>query len=621
MQRPAFGARRFPTRRAPHTDPYANPSTLFSHVLTLPTVTRAPNPPLETRLAALPPPPHAPQWTGAQPHSNSVPPSPTNDGFPTSPTVDLAPGSSSTIHKTVLKRPAIATLHVDGTRVTNAADVARQFAAELRVLRTVAAAGAHPNIVGFVGAIDGLGIVLEWIDGATLFERITLGRAAEDRLALSAMLEGTIPGGAVSTFRTARAVVSEQERLVWCDEVLSALCFIHSLGLTHGDINTLNVLIVPSRALHGRAFGRAKLIDFGRSTAVGKHEYPAPCARPFCAPEVTRAWDRAMRGAAVVHERRSRSKSRGRAAASGENTPRATVASRFPPSGTHTPASCTTPCTPTATSGTLPSSLDVDPPSLSSSISSVSSLSAGTQERDSSPDSPTSPDSLTSPVESASTNSKVLPIPVPRRTRPKLPQRKTLPAPPVEPTIPDGQLADAYSFGVLVLCVALGRVIEFEQPTDAYSHHSARYLPYFNPPFDTTGCPAPAHLLPTELFLYQTDPSHPDAPRVKTVASRVKKWMARWDLRKPLDESWSFGAVDGAPWRGAADLDSETEDEEDDEDAEMTVRDDSGELDAKAVEDDEDLGALGLGLEGMDEPEVGDEGYDSDDVEIHMVWG
>ncbi|ELU36351.1 Pkinase domain-containing protein [Rhizoctonia solani AG-1 IA] len=95
-----------------------------------------------------------------------------------------------------------------------------------------------------------------------------------NRLALSAMLEGTIPGGAVSTFRTARAVVSEQERLVWCDEVLSALCFIHSLGLTHGDINTLNVLIVPSRALHGRAFGRAKLIDFGRSTAVGKHEYP-----------------------------------------------------------------------------------------------------------------------------------------------------------------------------------------------------------------------------------------------------------------------------------------------------------------------------------------------------------
>ncbi|KAH7320444.1 kinase-like domain-containing protein, partial [Rhizoctonia solani] len=309
MQRPAFGARRFPTRRTPTADPYANPSTLFSHVLTLPTVTRAPNPPLETRLAALPPPPHAPQWTGSQPHSDSVPASPTNDGFSTSQMGGLAPGSSSTIHKTVLKRPAIATLHVDGTRVTNAADVARQFAAELRVLRTVAAAGAHPNIVGFVGAIDGLGIVLEWIDGSTLFERITLGRAAEDRLAL----------------------ISEQERLVWCDEVLSALCFVHSLGLTHGDVNTLNVLIVPSRALHGRAFGRAKLIDFGQ--------------------------------------------------------------------------------------------------------------------RDSSPDSPTSPE------DTAPTNAKTLPIPVPRRTRPKLPQRKTLPAPPPELTIPDGQLADAYSFGVLVLCV------------------------------------------------------------------------------------------------------------------------------------------------------------------------
>ncbi|KAG8696983.1 hypothetical protein FRC08_006805 [Ceratobasidium sp. 394] len=126
----------------------------------------------------------------------------------------LAPGSSSTIHRTVLKRPAIATLHVDGTRVTNATDVARQFAAELRVLYAIAASGTHPNIVGFVGAIDSIGIVLEWIDGQTLFERITLGRATEDRLALSAMLANATPGGSVSTFRTARAVVSEQELIL-----------------------------------------------------------------------------------------------------------------------------------------------------------------------------------------------------------------------------------------------------------------------------------------------------------------------------------------------------------------------------------------------------------------------
>ncbi|KAB5589384.1 Tyrosine kinase [Ceratobasidium theobromae] len=617
-QRPAFGARRFPARK--HTaDPYANPSTLFSHVLTLPTVARAPNPPLETRLAALPPPPQLPRWSGSQPHSNSVPPSPTHGSFPTDEPATLAPGSSSTIHKTVLKRPAIATLHVDGTRVTNGADVARQFAAELRVLRTVAAAGAHPNIVGFVGAIDGLGIVLEWIDGATLFERITLGRAAEDRLALSAMLEGSTPGGAVSTFRTARAVVSEQERLVWCDEILSALCFVHSLGLTHGDVNTLNVLIVPSRALHGRAFGRAKLIDFGRSTAVGKHEYPAPCARPFCAPEVTRAWDRAMRGAAIVHERRSRSKSRTRPTHSGETTPRAGVASRFPRSNSHTP-SCTTPitpCTPTASSGSLPLGIDTDrdPPSLSSSLSSISSLSAEGQDRESSPDSPTSP------AESASTNSnsKSIPIPLLRRVRPKLPKRKTLPPPPPEPTIPDGQLADAYSFGVLVLCVALGRVVEFEQP-DGYSHPTPRHLPYFNPPFDTSGSPAPLHHLPSELFLPQTDPSHPDAARVKTVASRVKKWMARWDTRRALDDSWAFGAVEGPPWQAVPDLDEDMEEdeEEEDEDADMTARDDHKADDSP--DSDVDL-SLGLGLEGMDEPEVGDEGYDSDDVEIHMVWG
>ncbi|KAG8775992.1 hypothetical protein FRC12_001136, partial [Ceratobasidium sp. 428] len=436
--RPSFGARRFPVRKAPTVDPYANPSTLFSHVLTLPTVARAPQPSLESRLAALPPQPAPPQWSAHAPHSDSVPPSPTHERPPNL----LAPGSSSTIHRTVLKRPAISTLHVDGTRVTNAADVARQFAAELRVLRTVAAAGTHPNIVGFVGAIDGLGIVLEWIDGQTLFERITLGRAAEDRLALSAMLASAAPGGSVSTFRTARAVVSEQERLVWCDEVLSALCFVHSLGLTHGDINTLNVLIVPSRAVHGCAFGRAKLIDFGRSTAMGKHEYPAPCARPFCAPEVTRAWDRAMRGAAVVHERsgsNGRSMSRSRSGAhSGETTPRAGVASRFPPSNTHTPAH-TTPHTPI--SGTMPlGSLDpADPPSLSSSLSSVSSLSAE--------DDTASPEAgADETLATGSEHSKTLPLalaqPPRARPRPKLARRKTLSAPPPEHTIPDGQLAD-----------------------------------------------------------------------------------------------------------------------------------------------------------------------------------
>jgi serine/threonine protein kinase len=209
----------------------------------------------------------------------------------------------------------------------------------------VPAACARPNIVGFVGAIDGLVIVLGWIDDQTLFECITLDRAVEDRLALTAMLASAVPGSSVSTFRTARAVVTKQERLVWCDEILSAHCFVHSLGLTHGDINTHNILIVPSCALHCRAFGRrAKVIEFGWGTAMGKHDYPARCTQPFRAPEITRTSDRAMRSAAAVAEHLGRSKSFSRTGGpSGESAPRVGVASRSPPSNTHTPTHPRTP--------------------------------------------------------------------------------------------------------------------------------------------------------------------------------------------------------------------------------------------------------------------------------------
>ncbi|KAG9119947.1 hypothetical protein FRC07_004788 [Ceratobasidium sp. 392] len=351
---------------------------------------------------------------------------------------------------------------------------------------------------------------------------------------------------------------------------------------------------------------------------MGKHEYPAPCARPFCAPEVTRAWDRAMRGAAVVHERSGstgRSMSRTR---SGETTPRAGVASRFPPSNTHTPAH-TTPHTPVT--GTMPlGSLDpADPPSLSSSLSSVSSLSAED-------DTTTSPDEQ---LATGSEHSKSLPLTLtlPRaRPRPKLARRKTLPAPPPEHTIPDGQLADAYSFGMLVLCVALGRVIEFDQP-ESLHHHSKGYQPHFDPPFDTHGAPAPPHAFPKEVFLPLTDPAHPDAERVKPVAKRARAWLARWDLRKRLDMSWSFGAAE----RGADGPWAEIEGEEEDEDEGVDDQDDGegdGEgltiqtdLDEGVKEEEEDEFGLGLGLEGMEDVEPGDEGYDSEDVEIHMVWG
>lgn len=356
---------------------------------------------------------------------------------------------------------------------------------------------------------------------------------------------------------------------------------------------------------------------------MGKHEYPAPCARPFCAPEVTRAWDRAMRGAAVVHERGAgrsgRSKSRSRTGGpSGETTPRAGVASRFPPSNTHTPAA-TTPHTPVSATMPLGSLDPADPPSLSSSLSSVSSLSGE--------DEANSPDGASETLTSGSEHSKTRPVPLiqpPRaRPRPKLARRKTLPAPPPEHTIPDGQLADAYSFGMLVLCVALGRVIEFEQPDGQHPHSQSRsYQPHFDPPFDTHGAPAPPHAFPKELFLPQIDPSHPDAERIKPVAKRARAWLARWDLRKPLDMSWKFDAAERGPDGPWAEIDGQSEDEESDDegmdDENDVVITPASDADS-STDSDEDL--HGLGLEGMEDVEPGDEGYDSEDVEIHMVWG
>ncbi|KAG8719103.1 hypothetical protein FRC08_003647 [Ceratobasidium sp. 394] len=140
-------------------------------------------------------------------------------------------------------------------------------------------------------------------------------------------------------------------------------------------------------------------------------------------------------------------------------------------------------------------SLDpADPPSLSSSLSSVSSLSAKED---------TSPGDADKTLAAGSEHSKTLSLTLaqPPRARPRLglAQRKTLPAPPPEHTIPNSQLADTRDFGMLVLCVALG-------------------CPDFDPPFDTHGTPAPPHVFPKEAFLPQTDPVHPDAERMKPVA-------------------------------------------------------------------------------------------------------
>ncbi|KDQ21610.1 hypothetical protein BOTBODRAFT_96383, partial [Botryobasidium botryosum FD-172 SS1] len=157
-------------------------------------------------------------------------------------------GSSASLFRCVIKRPEPLRMEVNGDIHTNAPDVITQFLAELRVYRSV---GRHHNIAGFVGCIPGVGMVLEQIEGQTLLPRI-------------------------------RAQPPAAVRVSWYNQLLDGLAHIHSFDLSHGDLNTLNIIVTPSDTI--------KLIDFGRS--VGALEKPQVCSRPFTSPELLRG-DRA----------------------------------------------------------------------------------------------------------------------------------------------------------------------------------------------------------------------------------------------------------------------------------------------------------------------------------------
>ncbi|KAF8334679.1 uncharacterized protein EI90DRAFT_2835901, partial [Cantharellus anzutake] len=112
---------------------------------------------------------------------------------------DLAPhasGSSSTLYRTILKTPTLTQMYMHGQFSSNAPDVLRQFTAELRFFQTVQ---RHRNIVAFVGSLEGVGMLLEYVEGETLFKYLGLG-------------------------------MSMSTRADWFNQILNGLCHVHSFG-------------------------------------------------------------------------------------------------------------------------------------------------------------------------------------------------------------------------------------------------------------------------------------------------------------------------------------------------------------------------------------------------------
>ncbi|OAX37362.1 kinase-like protein [Rhizopogon vinicolor AM-OR11-026] len=206
-------------------------------------------------------------------------PTPTAYSAPPNPTANLAPvaqGSASELFKCVVKKPDVVQLEINGEMQSNASDVTTQFLAELRVYTTVS---RHRNITAFLGCLENVGMVLEYIDGRTLYEVIR-----------------------------PRPALTRAQKIDFHNQLLDALAHLHSFGLSHGDLSLLNIQVTHSS-------DTIKLFDFGRSVSIDsifvspsdepadpfqhltnrsgttppkKVEQIHPGTRPFAAPEVLR---------------------------------------------------------------------------------------------------------------------------------------------------------------------------------------------------------------------------------------------------------------------------------------------------------------------------------------------
>lgn len=159
-------------------------------------------------------------------------PTPTTYSAPPNPTQNMAPfasGSASELFKCVVKKPNVVQLEINGEMQTNANDVMTQFLAELRVYTTVS---RHRNIAAFLGCLENVGMVLECIEGRTLWDVVKV-----------------------------RPELTRCQKIDYHNQLLDGLTHLHSFGLSHGDLSLLNVQVTtPSDTV--------KLLDFGRSVAA-----------------------------------------------------------------------------------------------------------------------------------------------------------------------------------------------------------------------------------------------------------------------------------------------------------------------------------------------------------------
>ncbi|KAJ3726860.1 kinase-like domain-containing protein [Lentinula raphanica] len=210
-------------------------------------------------------------------------PTPTAYSAPSAnPTATLAPcanGSASELFKCIVKKPDVVQMEINDEMQSNASDVTVQFLAELRVYTTVQ---THRNICTFLGSLENVGMVLEYIDGRTLFDVISV-----------------------------RPKLSTLKKIDFHNQLLDGLTHLHSYGLSHGDLSLLNIQVTNSS-------DTIKLLDFGRSVSAdsvyanpeaepvdpftllakrtsifsplppSKTEQIHPGTRPFCAPEILR---------------------------------------------------------------------------------------------------------------------------------------------------------------------------------------------------------------------------------------------------------------------------------------------------------------------------------------------